>query len=136
MHTALPALKKANQIIPNFGAGAVIFPFLHVVMAYSFSVYHSPSNGTCIGAVKEMDAIISCFDLLDVEYTVATGITLIVNGELFPVSFSESFTPISPSLLSSTSGLLLKHCLHYIYIHYHCPKRTLNPLSASISNVH
>ena len=122
MCTALPALKNANQIIPNFGAGAVIFPFLHVLMDYSLSVYHSPPNGTCVGDVTEMDAIISCFGLLDVECTITIGTTLIVNGKEFPASFSDSFTPISPSLLSSAPGPLLNHCLCCKYIHSHCPK--------------
>ena len=104
IRTDLPALKNANQIVPNFGAGTVILPFLYTAMNCSLSVYHSPPLGTCIGAVMETDAIVSCFDLVDTEYTVSIGITLIVNGEFFPVSFSESLTPLSPALLSTTSG--------------------------------
>ena len=108
MHTVLPAIKSANQIILNSEAGSVVHvvPFQHELMANTLSVTWSPDIGTCVGAVLEMDAIVSCFGLTDVEYTVTIGITLIVNGDLLPVTFSQSFTPADPSLLSSTtSGL-------------------------------
>ena len=110
MYAVLPALKSANQIILNSEAGLVVqvFPFQHMLMADSLSVSWSPATGTCVGAVLETNVIVSCFGLTDVEYTVTIGIILIVNGELLPVGFSESFTPTDPSLLSSaTSGLQL-----------------------------
>ena len=119
MYAVLPALKRASQIILNSEAGSVVhvFPFQHVLMADSLSVSWSPATGTCAGTVLGMCVIVSCLGLMDIQYTVTIGITLIVNGELLPVSFSESFTPTYPSLLSSTSGLWLRcyaemSCVH------------------------
>ena len=104
MCAVLPALKGVNRIILNSEAGSVVlvFPFQHALMANSLSVIWSPATGTCVGTVLEMDVIVSCFGLTEAEYTVTIGITLIVNGQLLPSSFSESFIPTDPSLLSST----------------------------------
>ena len=110
MYAVLPALKSSNQIILNAEVGSVVivFPFQQEFINETLSVTWSPDIGTCVGAVLEMDVFVSCFDLADVEYTVTIGIILIVNGALLPGSFSQSFTPADPSLLSSTaSGLWL-----------------------------
>ena len=70
----------------------------------TLSVTWSPDSGTCVGVVLEMDVLVSCFGLTDVEYTVTIGITLIVDGALLVGSFSQSFTPANPSIISSTSS--------------------------------
>ena len=94
MYSVFPALKQTNQII------------LCTVTVFPFNT-HWPSEieKICVSAVLEMDVFVSCYGLTDVEYTVAIGITLIVNvWALLSGSFSQSFTPVDPSLPSSISG--------------------------------
>ena len=108
MHSVLPALKTSDHIICNAEVGSVVivFPFQQELMHGTLSVTWSLDIGTCVGAVLEMDVIVTCFGLTDVEYTVTIVITLIINGAMLPGSFSHSFTPANPPLPSSTvSGL-------------------------------
>ena len=68
MYSALPALKSTNQVI------------LCTVTLFPFNTLWPSDIERCVGAVLEMDVFVSCFGLTDVEYAVAIGLTLIVNG--------------------------------------------------------
>ena len=109
MYAVLPALKGPNQILVHPEASLIVcvFPFQHLPMADSLSVsWAPPTTGKCTGVVSGMLATVSCFGLTDVEHTITIGIILIVNGELLPANFSQSFTPMyTDSVLpSSTPG--------------------------------